>query len=71
MAERIAQGLEAAGALPVSAGVLTTPGVAWLVNREGFGAGVVISASHNPYHDNGVKADLFAGMKSGRRRSAF
>ncbi|HKN61690.1 MAG TPA: hypothetical protein VJW93_10960, partial [Candidatus Acidoferrales bacterium] len=48
IAERIARGLETAGAAPVSAGVLTTPGVAWLVHREGFAAGVVISASHNP-----------------------
>jgi phosphoglucosamine mutase len=63
IAERIAQGLAAAGAEPVSAGVLTTPGVAWLVSREGFAAGVVISASHNPYHDNGVKLISRSGMK--------
>lgn len=63
IAERIARGLAAAGAEPVSAGVLTTPGVAWLVNREGFAAGVVISASHNPYHDNGVKLISSSGMK--------
>ena len=63
IAERIARGLAAAGAEPVSAGVLTTPGVAWLVNREGFAAGVVISASHNPYHDNGVKLISATGMK--------
>jgi phosphoglucosamine mutase len=63
IAERIARGLAAAGADPVSAGVLTTPGVAWLVNREGFAAGVVISASHNPYHDNGVKLISSSGMK--------
>jgi len=63
IAERIAQGLSAAGAEPVSAGVLTTPGVAWLVNQEGFAAGVVISASHNPYHDNGVKLISSSGMK--------
>ncbi|MGA8222280.1 MAG: phosphoglucosamine mutase [Candidatus Acidiferrales bacterium] len=63
IAARIAQGLAAAGAEPVSAGVLTTPGVAWLVNREGFAAGVVISASHNPYHDNGVKLISSSGMK--------
>lgn len=61
--ERIARGLAAAGAEPVSAGVLTTPGVAWLVDREGFAAGVVISASHNPYHDNGVKLISASGMK--------
>jgi phosphoglucosamine mutase len=63
IAERIACGLAAGGAKPVSAGVLTTPGVAWLVNREGFAAGVVISASHNPYHDNGVKLISPSGMK--------
>jgi phosphoglucosamine mutase len=63
IAERIACGLVAGGANPISAGVLTTPGVAWLVNREGFAAGVVISASHNPYHDNGVKLISSAGMK--------
>ncbi len=63
IAERIARGLLAAGAEPVSAGVLPTPGVAWLVNREGFAAGVMISASHNPYHDNGVKLISSTGMK--------
>lgn len=63
IAERIARGLAAAGAEPVSAGVLPTPGVAWLVNREGFAAGVMISASHNPYHDNGVKLISSSGMK--------
>lgn len=63
IAERIADGLLEAGAQPVSAGVLTTPGVAWLVSREGFAAGVVVSASHNPYHDNGVKLISPSGMK--------
>jgi phosphoglucosamine mutase len=63
IAERIASGLCAAGAEPVSAGVLPTPGVAWLVNREGFAAGVVVSASHNPYHDNGVKLISSSGRK--------
>ena len=63
IAQRIAHGLIAADAEPVSAGVLTTPGVAWLVRQEGFAAGVVISASHNPYHDNGVKLISASGMK--------
>jgi phosphoglucosamine mutase len=63
ISSQIAQGLDAAGAEPIAAGVLTTPGVAWLVNREGFAAGVVISASHNPYHDNGVKLISASGMK--------
>ncbi len=61
--ECIARGIASAGAEPVSAGVVTTPGVAWLVSREGFSAGVVISASHNPYHDNGVKLISSSGMK--------
>jgi phosphoglucosamine mutase len=63
IAEQIASGLAEAGAEPVSAGVLTTPGVAWLVSREGFAAGVVISASHNPFQDNGVKLISRSGMK--------
>src|ERR1700723_2129465 len=63
IAERIARGLAAAGVEPLSAGVVTTPGVAWLVSRESFDAGVVISASHNPYHDNGVKLISSAGTK--------
>ncbi len=63
IAQRLAQGLVASGAEPVFAGTLTTPGVAWLVKQEGFAAGVVISASHNPYHDNGVKLISASGMK--------
>src|SRR3984885_2616200 len=61
IADRIARGLAAAGVEAISAGVLTTPGVAWLVHHEGFAAGVVISASHNPYHDNGVKSKTHTG----------
>ncbi|HEY2460773.1 MAG TPA: phosphoglucosamine mutase [Candidatus Acidoferrum sp.] len=45
------------------AGVITTPGVACLVRQKGFHAGVVISASHNPFQDNGVKLFSSAGMK--------
>lgn len=59
----IAAGLRAAGVEPVSAGIVTTPGVAWLVHTEDFAGGVVISASHNPYHDNGVKLVSSRGMK--------
>lgn len=61
--QEIARGLASAGAEIVPAGVLTTPGVAWLVHNEGFAAGVVISASHNPYHDNGIKLISSTGMK--------
>jgi phosphoglucosamine mutase len=59
----LAAGLANAGAAVSFAGVLTTPGVACLVRQGDFHAGVVISASHNPYHDNGVKLFSHAGMK--------
>jgi len=44
-----------AGATCESAGVITTPGVAFVAGRFQFDAGIVISASHNPYEDNGIK----------------
>ncbi len=59
----LAAGLAAAGVAPAFAGVITTPGVACLVRQKGFAAGVVISASHNPFHDNGVKLISCTGMK--------
>ena len=59
----LAAGLREAGARVSFAGVLTTPGVACLVRQNNYHAGVVISASHNPYHDNGVKLFSHAGMK--------
>ncbi len=59
----LAAGLAAAGTSTAFAGVITTPGVACLVRQNGFQAGVVISASHNPFHDNGVKLFSNAGMK--------
>jgi phosphoglucosamine mutase len=43
------------GATVESAGVITTPAVAFLARSHGFSAGVVISASHNPWQDNGIK----------------
>lgn len=63
LAGLIAQGLRASSIEPVSAGIISTPGVAWLVHAEDFAGGVVISASHNPYHDNGVKLVSSRGMK--------
>lgn len=56
-------GLYKSGATVAFAGVITTPGIACLVRQNDFQAGVVISASHNPYHDNGVKLFSHAGMK--------
>ena len=63
LARQLAAGLRQAGAEPVSAGVITTPGVAALVRANDFVAGVVISASHNPFRDNGIKLFSHAGMK--------
>ncbi len=63
IAALLGAGLTAAGAPVEFAGVITTPGVACLVRQKGFQAGVVISASHNPFHDNGVKLFSSAGMK--------
>jgi phosphoglucosamine mutase len=51
----IAAGLREGGAEVQNAGVITTPGVAYLARRHKFAAGVVISASHNPWQDNGIK----------------
>ena len=59
----LAAGLTQAGATVAFAGVITTPGVACLVRQNDFQAGVVISASHNPFQDNGVKLFSHAGMK--------
>lgn len=56
-------GASSAGAECHSAGVITTPGVAFLTKRLGADAGVVISASHNPYNDNGIKIFSPTGRK--------
>jgi len=51
----LAEGLAAGGARVEHAGVIPTPGVAWLVRELGAAAGAVVSASHNPWPDNGIK----------------
>jgi len=63
IAAMLAAGLGNAGVSVDFAGIITTPGVACLVRQRGFQAGVVISASHNPFQDNGVKLFSSAGMK--------
>src|SRR6266849_5475881 len=55
IAAQLAAGLADDGVAFVSAGVISTPGVACLVRQNKFSAGMVISASHNPFHDNGMK----------------
>jgi phosphoglucosamine mutase len=61
--DELARGLTSEGATVVSAGVVPTPAVAYLARTEGFDAGIVISASHNPYEDNGIKVFGGAGTK--------
>jgi phosphoglucosamine mutase len=63
IAATLAAGLREAGAAVESAGVITTPAVAFLVRSHGFAAGVVISASHNPWQDNGIKLFGADGFK--------
>ena len=55
IAATLAAGLAKAGVAFESAGVIPTPGVAYLTHKHGYAAGVVISASHNPWQDNGIK----------------
>jgi len=59
----ITEGLATAGAEVVDAGIITTPGIAFLTRHHGFAAGVMVSASHNPYQDNGIKIFSPAGTK--------
>jgi phosphoglucosamine mutase len=63
IADRFLQGLSSVGVESRSAGVITTPGVAFLARSQGFDAGVVISASHNPWTDNGIKIFSRDGYK--------
>ncbi len=55
IAATLAAGLRESGTAVESAGIVTTPAIAFLARTHGFDAGVVISASHNPWQDNGIK----------------
>src|SRR5690242_21038315 len=55
MADELVCGLRDTGVDTASAGVVPTPAIAYLTHTHGFSAGVVISASHNPWRDNGIK----------------
>jgi phosphoglucosamine mutase len=63
LAAEVAAGLARHGLKVEFAGVTTTPGVAYLAKNGPFAAGVMISASHNPYQDNGIKLIGHAGYK--------
>lgn len=59
----IGRGIQTTGGKVISAGVITTPGVAYLTRITETDAGIVISASHNPYQDNGIKIFAPSGQK--------
>ena len=63
IADTLAGGLNDTGVETCSAGVITTPGIAYLTHTLNFSAGVVISASHNPWQDNGIKVFGSDGYK--------
>ena len=60
IARELARGVRSQGAEMVTAGVIPTPAIAYVTRALGFDAGLVISASHNPFEDNGIK--VFSGM---------
>jgi len=63
LAAQVAGGLAGRGVRTRFAGVITTPGIAYLTRTNSFVAGVMISASHNPYQDNGIKVFGHSGYK--------
>src|SRR5579872_5988025 len=63
IAEHVAGGLAREGVRARFAGLITTPGIAHVTRTGPFAAGVMISASHNPYHDNGIKIIDHSGFK--------
>src|SRR3984885_3163105 len=63
IAAQLAEGLRRSGVVALFAGVVTTPGVAYLTRTGEFSAGVMISASHNPFGDNGIKVFARTGYK--------
>lgn len=63
IAEAFCRGAASKNAVCESAEIITTPGVAFLTKHFDFDAGIVISASHNPFHDNGIKIFSPTGKK--------
>jgi len=61
--EALAAGVQAGGGETVSAGIIPTSAVSFLTRKHRFSAGIVISASHNPYRDNGIKIFSPDGIK--------
>ncbi len=70
IARELAHGARSEGAVVSSAGVISTPAVAYLTREGHYDAGVVISASHNPFEDNGIKVFSGVGEKFTERLEA-
>ena len=63
LAQHVAGGLDRMGVHTRFAGLISTPGIAYTARTDTFAAGVMISASHNPYRDNGIKIVDHSGFK--------
>jgi phosphoglucosamine mutase len=63
MERSLARGVRVAGGEAISAGIIPTSAVSYLTKTHGFSAGAVISASHNPFEDNGIKVFSPLGVK--------
>ena len=63
IAEHVAGGLAQGGVRTRSAGLISTPGLAYVAKTGPFAAGIMISASHNPFQDNGIKIFDHSGFK--------
>lgn len=63
LGDALFQGIKDASGEAVYLGVIPTPAVAYLTNKHVFSAGIVISASHNPFQDNGIKIFSSQGTK--------
>jgi len=68
--ESLARSVLDAGGEPVAAGVIPTAAVAYITASSGFDAGIMISASHNPFNDNGIKIFSRDGFKLADREEA-
>ncbi len=66
----LASGIQSVGGVALSAGVIPTPAIAFLTRRQGFSSGVMLSASHNPFEDNGIKILSTSGSKSSEELEA-
>jgi phosphoglucosamine mutase len=66
----LASGLMSVGLDVVDLGVMPTPGIAWATRSQGAAAGAVVSASHNPFADNGIKFFGPDGIKLSDEREA-